>query len=94
MKKFIELLENEMEGMAPAPEAPADEPPPPAPAPEEPVDTQSMEIADVTLAKELALRVPGISSADRVALSVQVSTGNVQQVREKLQEILNIYDTP
>lgn len=93
MKKFIELLENEMEGMAPAPEAPPTEPPP-VPAPDEPIDTQSMEVADVTLAKELALRVPGISSADRVALSVQVSTGNVQQVREKLQEILNIYDTP
>ena len=93
MKKFIELLENEMEGMTPAPEAPPTEPPP-APAPDEPIDTQSMEVADVTLAKELALRVPGISSADRVALSVQVSTGNVQQVREKLQEILNIYDTP
>ena len=91
MKKFIELLENEMEGMT-APEEPPVESPPVEPPP--PLDVQSMEISDITLAKDLALRVPGISSADRVALSVQVSTGNVQQVREKLQEILNIYDTP
>lgn len=90
--KFIQILENEMEAMdgldEPAPQAP------PAPEPEAPTDTASMEIGDITLAKDLALRVPGISSADRVALSVQVSSGNVDSIREKLHEILNIYDTP
>lgn len=91
---FIKLLENEMDNLA-GDEAPLEAPPeaPPAP-PAAPVDDASMAVGDITLAKGLALRVPGISSADRVALSVEISSSNIDSIREKLHEILNIYDTP
>ena len=92
---FIKLLENEMDNLAgdeASPVAPPEAPP--APPEAAPVDDASMAVGDITLAKGLALRVPGISSADRVALSVEISSSNIDSIREKLHEILNIYDTP
>lgn len=97
MKKFLTLIENELDDMDPAMEPPAEEPgvepAPPAPPPATP-DAGSMAIGDIELAKQLALRTKGLTSADRMALSVEISDSNIDSIRQKLHDIANTFDTP
>ena len=103
MNKFLNLIQDNLNlineedptGMPPAPAAPeAGAPPPPAPAPEQPVDAVSQHVADVDMARRLALFLPDIDSEDREKLIIQPTPDNLDAVRQAIKDVLNIYDTP
>ena len=96
MNKFLKLLENEMDQIPGGSEEAPGVPEAPVLEPDNTVeDEQAMTRGDLDIARSLALHLPNISTADRVALSVQITDElSEQTVREKLHEILNMYDTP
>ena len=107
MNKFLTLIQdelnvlNEQDPMAAAPADPAADPaadaaaaPPPAPAPEVPADPASQAVGDVDLARQLALNLPELDSADRAALVATVTPENVDAIRDALNSVLNIYTSP
>ena len=78
---------------AAAPADPAAAAPPPAPPPADPdVDAQAM--VDVDLARRLALHLPDINSADRSALATNVTGENLSFIRDTLNSVAAIYDSP
>ena len=67
---------------------------PPPPPPEATPDPESEAIVDVDLARRLALQLTDISSEDRHALIAKVSGENIDFIRDTLNSIAAIYDSP
>lgn len=104
MNKFLTLIQdelnvlNEQDPMAAPPADPAAPPPaeapPPAPPPDVPADPASQAVGDIDLARQLALNLHELDSADRAALVAEVTPENVDAIRDALNSVLNIYSSP
>lgn len=104
MNKFLTLIQDELSVLneqdpAAAPPvdpaaAPPAEAPPPAPPPDVPADPASQAVGDIDLARQLALNLHELDSADRAALVAEVTPENVDAIRDALNSVLNIYTSP
>lgn len=103
MNKFLTLIQdelnvlNEQDPMAQTPVEPAAEPAaeaPPPPPPDVPADPASQAVGDIDLARQIALNLHELDSADRAALVATVTPENVDAIRDALNSVLNIYTSP
>lgn len=101
MSKFLNLIRDSFQLIneedpvdAPSSTPPSADALPEIPVTDAPVDQSSQQIADVDVARRLALLLPNIDSNDRTKLIVNTSEATIDSIRQTLNDILNIHDTP